>query len=322
MKKSSTLNFDSDEYPVRSILKYASPATLLARGSIVPSSIPYVRKDSRSHTCRKKQRKTLRFSSEVQQYVTLPEDSIKSASNAICEVMHAEKGHSPQQSDYPHQADVCFAGYSQLSSPRAAYKNPRSPGIRKSTKRTAPATVCQISSARLRNEQVSGDMAVLRCALRDIVDSRHTRSNRHEVGGYHTEGLVPRSHNMWNEDTKDLGSHNCHHEFPFNLHESDKMDLDLDWLPGKKNSNEKTLYEKSISSKSLLGPSLWNGYDGTRAILLKDSLSINTNIRSDPFPDIIPSGLQSPPELSDSHSGSVSGDDIDEEMEEYNLILG
>ncbi|EPQ62349.1 hypothetical protein BGT96224_A20166 [Blumeria graminis f. sp. tritici 96224] len=39
------------------------------------------------------------------------------------------------------------------------------------------------------------------------------------------------------------------------------------------------------------------------------------------FPKVSP-GLQSPPELFDSSSGSVSEDDFDEVMEEFNLILG
>ncbi|KAI1006755.1 hypothetical protein K3495_g1462 [Podosphaera aphanis] len=307
-KTKSSLTENTDEYPVKSILKYSSLSGIILRGSIVSLPIPRLRsKDTRTSSSRK-QRKTLRFSSEVKQYLTLPVDS----NNVTTSSLSRTKFHTPdvsfvldQASSVTHPNEACNYELKPAHDTRSP-SSARTPGIRKSSKRSISPSVCQVPSTRLRTEQAFSDVAALRCALRSVVGTHSSRMDKQRLPTEATD-----TSRRFGNDTMEFNvislpvpPTNNFHSYAFA--ETDEMD----WISGKEDQkpNVQPCVSGGLAAPKKVDGGFWRNFKGS-SIAVDDSNNIL-------------SGLHSPPELTESRSDSVSEDEIDDEMEEYNLILG
>ncbi|CCU76171.1 hypothetical protein BGHDH14_bgh02260 [Blumeria hordei DH14] len=172
------------------------------------------------------------------------------------------------------------------------------------TDKSPSRTVCQLPSGRLQEEHISEEVDALRSALQDVVATRPVENSyRSKLMGSKQDYVSEVKIRQYSSssDWVCLGGPNSGE----NTHQT-PLDDEINWIL---TSSEQ---EYANPWNSIPSPGLAANDRGLPSLNVA-----STNI----FPKVSP-GLQSPPELFDSSSGSVSEDDFDEVMEEFNLILG
>ncbi|CAD6504227.1 BgTH12-05960 [Blumeria graminis f. sp. triticale] len=166
-------------------------------------------------------------------------------------------------------------------------------------------TVYQLPSGRLREEHISEEVDALRSALQDVVATRPLENSyRSNLMGskqdYASEVKIRQY--SFSSDWVCLGGLNVGE----GTNQTPIDDDEINWI-------------LTTSEQDYVNP--WNSIPSSGLAANDRGIPSLNGTSANIFPKVSP-GLQSPPELFDSSSGSVSEDDFDEVMEEFNLILG